>query len=106
MKAAWKDIEYLAEAGKYHFQNGDLLIEPRHLEIWNEFPNAIFVVRTAPAFSGVRYVLGGYDYPKSTEQGAARPGGSSNAPLCGDLASLADRRVDSRDSLRRGIAHH
>ena len=64
MKASWKDIDYPAEAGKYHFRDGELLVEPRHLDIWNEYPNAVFVVRAAPAFSGVRYVLGGYELPE------------------------------------------
>jgi len=53
-----------AEAGKYHFRDGEVLVEPRHLDIWNEYPNAVFVVRAAPAFSGVRYVLGGYELPE------------------------------------------
>ena len=41
-----------------------VLVEPRHFDIWNEYPNAVFVVRAAPAFSGVRYVLGGYELPE------------------------------------------
>jgi hypothetical protein len=36
-------------------------VEPRHLEIWNEYPNAVFVVRTVTAFSDVQYELGGYE---------------------------------------------
>jgi hypothetical protein len=34
------------------------------LEVWNEFPNAVFLVTTAPALSGVRYVLRGYELPE------------------------------------------
>jgi hypothetical protein len=64
MKASWKDIDYRADAGKYHFRDGDLLVEPRHIEIWNAYPDALFVVRMAPAFSGVRYALGGYELPE------------------------------------------
>jgi hypothetical protein len=64
MKASWKDIDYRADAGKYHFRDGELLVDRRHIEIWNEYPDAIFVVRTAPALSGVRYVLGGYELPE------------------------------------------
>jgi hypothetical protein len=64
MKACWKDIDYPAKAGKYLFRDGELLVEPRHLEVWNEFPNAVFIVTTAPAFYDVRYVLGGYELPE------------------------------------------
>ena len=48
MKASWKDVDYPTEAGKYLFRDGELLVEPRHLEVWNEFPNAVFLVTTAP----------------------------------------------------------
>ena len=58
MKASWKDINYPSEAGR---MDGQILVEPRHLEIWNEYPNAVFVVRTVPAFSDVQYELGGYE---------------------------------------------
>ena len=61
MKASWKDINYPSEAGRYHFLDGQILVEPRHLEIWNEYPNAVFVVRMVPAFSEVQYELGGYE---------------------------------------------
>jgi hypothetical protein len=71
MKASWKDIDYPAEAGKYHFRDGEVLVEPRHLDIWNEYPNAVFVVRAAPAFSGVRYMLGGYEIARRALIGAA-----------------------------------
>jgi hypothetical protein len=64
MKASWKDVDYPTEAGKYLFRDGELLVEPRHLEVWNEFPNAVFLVTTAPALSGVRYVLRGYELPE------------------------------------------
>ena len=57
MKASWKDINYPSEAGRYHFRDGEILVEPHHLEIWN----AVFVVRTALAFSDVQYELGGYE---------------------------------------------
>ena len=61
MKASWKDINYPSEAGRYHFREGEILVEPRHLKIRNEYPNAVFVVRAAPAFSDVQYELGGYE---------------------------------------------
>jgi hypothetical protein len=55
------DINYPSEAGRYHFLDGQILVEPRHLEIWNDYPNAVFVVRTVTAFSDVQYELGGYE---------------------------------------------
>jgi hypothetical protein len=60
MKASWKDVNYPSEAGRYHFRDGEILVEPRHLEIWNEYPDAVFVVRTAPTLD-VQYELGGYE---------------------------------------------
>jgi hypothetical protein len=64
MKANWKDVNYPTEAGRYLFRDGELWVEPRHIEVWNEFPNAVFAVTTAPALSGVRYVLRGYELPE------------------------------------------
>jgi hypothetical protein len=64
MKANWKDVDYPTEAGRYLVRDGELWVEPRHIEVWNEFPNAVFVVTTVPALSGVRYVLRGYELPE------------------------------------------
>jgi hypothetical protein len=64
MKASWKDINYPAEAGKYHFRDGELLVEHRHIEIWNEHPNALFTVKAVRSYSDVQYVLGGYELPE------------------------------------------
>jgi hypothetical protein len=60
MQIGWKGIDYSPRPGRYHFIDSVLIVEPRHIEIWNKHPDAIFAVVVSLSESGKHYVLGDY----------------------------------------------
>jgi hypothetical protein len=47
-KVSWQQVGHVTEPGRYMFRFGWLTITPADLAVWNEFPDALFVLVKMP----------------------------------------------------------
>ncbi len=70
MALRWRDVGYLAAAGRVPWADGDVEIEPRHIAIWQKHPEAVFTVVVGSVFNSRKvYILGGWSEPSDERSG-------------------------------------
>jgi hypothetical protein len=68
MQIGWKGIDYSPRPGRYYFIDSVLIVsvlivEPRHIEIWNRHPDGVFTIVVSLSETGKQYVLDDYKLP-------------------------------------------
>ena len=65
MKITWAGASYPLSATRLPYRDGELVIEQKHFDIWQQHPDAVYeVVVGGTGTDGVkRYVLGAWERP-------------------------------------------
>ena len=63
MKVTWAILDFSEEPGAYPFLDGELIIEPKHIENWQANPTAVYEVDIGGSFGGIKkYTLGSWEH--------------------------------------------
>jgi hypothetical protein len=58
---SWADLGYPDKPDRFSWLDGELIIEPKHIENWKQNPAAVYKVSFGGSFNGIRkYTLGGW----------------------------------------------